>query len=424
MKNDNVISGRDLYRLPWNLADNVFSWLEPTSMCNLACQGCYRTNVKGSHKSLDEIRRELDVFQQKRNADCMMIAGGEPLLHPQIIGIVREIASRGLKPYIGTNGLLLTRELLLDLKKAGLCSIGFHIDSKQGRGGRWRGKNEIELNDLRLEFAHLVADVGDISCSFDATVYEDTLQYVPDLVSWAHQHIDIVHDIAFVAYRQVAPESRFQWFAGSKPIGWQALPYRPDGSHSRDVLSTDMVVRMREAYPDFSPAAYLNGSENVDSFKWLISVRIGTRKQIYGYPGPKFMELVMDFHHFTKGTYPGGGLSSPSKHGRAAMLLLWPFDRGMRRTAVRMLRNPLNLLRHAHIQTVVFIQPIDFMPDGRQSMCDGCPDMTVFNGELVWSCRLEEMIHYGTMLRSALTNGAVVESTVQEDGSKQEGVGK
>jgi hypothetical protein len=34
-------------------------------------------------------------------------------------------------------------------------------------------------------------------------------------------------------------------------------------------------------------------------------------------------------------------------------------------------------------------------------MCDGCPDITVHNGELVWSCRMEELKQFGTFLRTA-----------------------
>jgi len=34
-------------------------------------------------------------------------------------------------------------------------------------------------------------------------------------------------------------------------------------------------------------------------------------------------------------------------------------------------------------------------------MCDGCPDMTVHNGELVWSCRLEERMEHGCWLSAA-----------------------
>ncbi len=408
MKNPPDVTHRTLYRLPWNMADSPFSWLEPTYQCNLACVGCYRKNVSGSHKTMDEINHELDVFQAKRNSDCIMLAGGDPLMHPQIVDIVRVISNRGIKPYLGTNGLLLTKELLRDLKKAGLCSVGFHVDSKQNRGGRWRGKNEIELNELRLEYATMVAEAGDISCSFSATVYDETLKYLPELVAWAQRHIEIVHDIAFIAYRQISSAWQFQWFAGGKTVERQALPYT-EPQPSSNILSTEMLACIRNAHPEFAPSAYLNGTEDVDSLKWLLTVRVGTSKNIYAYLGPKFVELVMSFHHFTKGTYLGGGLSHTSELGRLALLLLWPFDRKLRLGLVRMLRNPLNLLRRAHFQTIIFIQPIDFLPDGRQSMCDACPDMTVFNDTLVWSCRLEELKSFGTFLRTVPDRGPVVQ---------------
>ncbi len=78
----------DYYRLPWNLSDNIISWLEPTAKCNLACLGCYRKNEVNSHKTLGEIKEELKVFLRNRNTDSISIAGGEPLLHPQIAEIV------------------------------------------------------------------------------------------------------------------------------------------------------------------------------------------------------------------------------------------------------------------------------------------------------------------------------------------------
>lgn len=39
------------------------------------------------------------------------------------------------------------------------------------------------------------------------------------------------------------------------------------------------------------------------------------------------------------------------------------------------------------------------LPDGSQSMCDSCPDITVHDGQLVWSCRLEERLKYGELMR-------------------------
>jgi hypothetical protein len=55
------------------------------------------------------------------------------------------------------------------------------------------------------------------------------------------------------------------------------------------------------------------------------------------------------------------------------------------------------------------IQPIDLLPDGRQNMCDGCPDMTVWNGNLAWSCRLEECLQFGQFVRTVPRSSVVKE---------------
>jgi hypothetical protein len=86
------------------------------------------------------------------------------------------------------------------------------------------------------------------------------------------------------------------------------------------------------------------------------------------------------------------------------MLLLAPVDRGLRAIARKYLaaiiRNPLNLFRRLHLQSVTIIQPADVLCNGAMSMCDGCPDITVWNDELVWSCRLEEQMKFGCFVRA------------------------
>ena len=124
--NNTILNHRELYRLPWTLPDNATSWLEPTSMCNLACDGCYRDNEKDSHKTIEQIKHELDLFVQKRNSDCISVAGGDPLVHPEIVEIVRQIKLRGLKPILNTNGVALTPEFLKELKNAGVFGFTFH----------------------------------------------------------------------------------------------------------------------------------------------------------------------------------------------------------------------------------------------------------------------------------------------------------
>ena len=93
---------------------------------------------------------------------------------------------------------------------------------------------------------------------------------------------------------------------------------------------------------------------------------------------------------------------SESRHGRTAMLLFSLLDPHTRKALGNWLgaalRNPLRLFERSHLQTIMFIQPVDFMANGDQSMCDGCPDITVHDGKLVWSCRMEEVKEFGTFL--------------------------
>jgi len=393
-----------LYRLPWTLPDNGISWLEPTAECNLTCDGCYRVNEADSHKSFDEVLHELDVFQKLRNSDCMSIAGGDPLLYPDIVPLVAEIKKRGMKPIINTNGKALTPELLRDLHDAGVYGFTFHVDSNQGREDEWAGKNELELNDLRLHYAKMLAEYGNISCSFNSTVYAENLHYVPGMVQWAQKHIDIVHTMVFICFRHVVPDLPFDWYAQGKKVDTDSIWYSSDTSRRIDIGSMDLVAAVREVDPDFTPAAYLNGTEDPSAFKWLLSERMGTKDRIYGYVGPKFLELLMAAYHFAKSKYLSYASPREMRKGRSALFFLWPFDRGLRKIWGKYLKallmNPFRIFQRVYLQSIMFIQPVDFMEDGAHSMCDGCPDMTVHEGKLVWSCRLEELKTFGTFVQS------------------------
>lgn len=86
------------------------------------------------------------------------------------------------------------------------------------------------------------------------------------------------------------------------------------------------------------------------------------------------------------------------------MMLLSPLDKGMsiaaRSYLGEVLRNPYRIFEGLHYQSIMIIQPVDFLVDGSQNMCDGCPDITVWNGRLVWSCRLEEQRQFGCFVRT------------------------
>lgn len=398
MVNNNKYTPVTMYRLPWNLNDNIISWLEPTSKCNIHCDGCYRENRNNSHKSLLEISRELDVFEKFRRTDGVSIAGGEPLLHPNILEIVEMVAKKGWKPNINTNGVLLTGELLGQLKKAGLHGLTVHIDSRQERVG-FKGINELELNQERLRLANLIKDAGGLTCSFNATIYPETLQYVPALAKWAQEHIDKVQVMVFIIYRMANLGKGLDFYAGNEKVDFENMTYSTEDENRRiDITSQEVVEEIRKEYPDFMPSAFLNGTHNPETYKWLLTGRIGNKHKIMGYTGPKFMELMQIIKHIFTDSYLAYADKSWMKRGRLYYLLA-PFDKGVRKAAAEYFKSFNTNLKafcsRQYYQSVMIIQPADIHENGDVNMCDGCPDITVWEDKLVWSCRMEEQYRWG-----------------------------
>jgi hypothetical protein len=244
----------------------------------------------------------------------------------------------------------------------------------------------------------MLAEAGDISCAFNSTVYEDTMQFVPELVKWGQKHIDIVQVMVFILYRAVN-NAKVDFYLGPKKIDMGEFVYNEEPVERTDIKAEEIYELIKNEYPDFDSCAYLNGSEKPDSFKWLLSGRLGTKDKIYGYMGKKSMEIVQTFHHLLFDRYLAYSTPKMTRKGKS-MLLLGFFDKGLKKTFFNFIKNPLNLFKRLHYQSVMIIQPVDFLEDGRQSMCDGCPDITVWNGQLVWSCRMEEQLKYGHNIRS------------------------
>ncbi len=95
-----------------------------TSCCDQACAGCFYSaqpgsNVAASHASFALFER---VVREAGQARVFQIAlgGGEPLLHPQLLDMVRLARAHNLVPNLTTNGNQLTRELAMALCEAGL----------------------------------------------------------------------------------------------------------------------------------------------------------------------------------------------------------------------------------------------------------------------------------------------------------------
>jgi hopanoid biosynthesis associated radical SAM protein HpnH len=85
--------------------------LEPLFACNLACAGC----GKIQHPA-DVLRQRMSVEQavaavQECGAPMVSIAGGEPLMHPQIAEMVAEFVARKTYVFLCTNAVLIPKKI-------------------------------------------------------------------------------------------------------------------------------------------------------------------------------------------------------------------------------------------------------------------------------------------------------------------------
>src|SRR5580692_2010664 len=85
--------------------------LEPLFVCNLACPGCgkiqYPTDILRKRVSPEDAFAAIE----ESGAPMVSIAGGEPLLHPQIEEIVQGLIKRKRFVYLCTNAVLLRRKI-------------------------------------------------------------------------------------------------------------------------------------------------------------------------------------------------------------------------------------------------------------------------------------------------------------------------
>jgi MoaA/NifB/PqqE/SkfB family radical SAM enzyme len=98
-----------------------------TDQCNLDCAYCTEYDNSKPHPSLADLKRWLDKIRALGTVRVALV-GGEPLMHPDIVEVVRHSRAIGLATSLTTNGFLLTKALVQDLDEAGLEVMQVSVD--------------------------------------------------------------------------------------------------------------------------------------------------------------------------------------------------------------------------------------------------------------------------------------------------------
>ncbi|MBN2549378.1 MAG: adenosyl-hopene transferase HpnH [Anaerolineales bacterium] len=205
-------------RLAWHVWKNrlagrqrfpIVTMLEPLETCNLACKGCGR--IREYHETVILKKKMLSVEQcleavEEADAPVVSIAGGEPLLHPQIDEIVARIIAQKRFVFLCTNGLLLEQGMQKIKPSKYFCWV-VHLDGMVEVHDYWvdrKGVWDKAMKGLRRALAdgYRVCTNTTIFKGSDVNDLHQFFQYITDLgvegmmISAGFPYLDVPdHDI-------------------------------------------------------------------------------------------------------------------------------------------------------------------------------------------------------------------------------------
>lgn len=128
-------------------------WLETTSRCNLACKLCVNKNLATSQKGDMGLPLFKSIVNQVKDYvyQINLFHRGEPLLHPQIIEMIKYANKSHLLTCIHTNATLLNENISMEILQAGLDKLFFSFDSYD--------KKEYETNKTGANYDSTVKNI-------------------------------------------------------------------------------------------------------------------------------------------------------------------------------------------------------------------------------------------------------------------------
>lgn len=123
------------YKSPFTLV-----W-EITDCCNLTCSHCRASAVRSRVNTNEEIENKIISNILENDIFVVNISGGEPLVHPGCISIIRKLTSCGVFVGLSTNGMLFPR-YAEELKEAKLGFIQISLDGSEEKHNRFRNSNQ------------------------------------------------------------------------------------------------------------------------------------------------------------------------------------------------------------------------------------------------------------------------------------------
>ncbi|GEM_PF-1291887 len=171
----------------WNPPKSLCITLSET--CNLKCKMCYNWKKRVPMAPGYYLAVRNFLFEFSRLVELpfpLVLAGAEPLLDPELMGLI-ELGSRlGFETQMVTNGILLNRQSISELRQAGLKVLTLPLE----------GVSEETHNQLRPKHFHLVFEriallqelFPEIEVTINAVISDLNFTEMVPLAHLVHEH--------------------------------------------------------------------------------------------------------------------------------------------------------------------------------------------------------------------------------------------
>lgn len=359
-----MINKKELYKLPFRKFDNPNGWIEPTTFCQLKCPGCYRGVNSGHftpiHRSITDVLAEVDSLIKLRNIQTLTIAGGEPLLYPDLDELISFAVSKGLTVMINTNGILIDKDRLEKLKKLGVTRVVIHIDKYQDREGTG---TETGVNNLRAQYCDLFRQVGGISLGFIMPLSNDNFSDLGALISFYKNNNDIIRLVAFTILCDATP-------GNTSPT-------------EKTINPNNIFDKVQELY-GLQYCAYLKKTKS-DDISWLFAHNIFINGKFLGSTDKGIAKFIQEENYRREKRFV---FVSEDNYASLKFSLYKIINKSTR----KMLISYLLKTKKAKInEQIVLIVNTPKKINNEWDLCDGCPDAILYESDLVPSCFLEKI---------------------------------
>jgi MoaA/NifB/PqqE/SkfB family radical SAM enzyme len=196
----------------------LWAQINVTWKCNLTCGYCTEYDNSKGHVPFAEVVARIDKCRDLGVMHTDLI-GGEPLLHPEIIPLMRHVRRQGMTTGMTTNGFLLTQEKLDALIDTGMGRMQISVDAIHPTPDTPKSlktlRSKIEMVARRGLWFYVAAVICDQTIDEVEALAEFCFELkVPVFFAVVHERGHIVHGPKCARYLE-----KVRWLRNQKRMG-------------------------------------------------------------------------------------------------------------------------------------------------------------------------------------------------------------